>query len=163
MVDADRIFPGQQLIVPDTGSTSGGTGDATDKAGPVADASTYMMRSGDTIKRIASHFGVNLRDLVAANPQVANPDVIRPGQVIYIPAGGSARATSEVTLPITYGLALWLAVAKREMDTGVDEIGATPAIPGSSNTTEPPPSGHPLPNRTRLPGIPACWHSHQEG
>ncbi|HUW65727.1 MAG TPA: LysM domain-containing protein [Spirochaetia bacterium] len=49
---------------------------------------TYMVQPGDTMSGIASMFGVSLAALVAANPQIANPDLIYPGQVINIPGGG---------------------------------------------------------------------------
>ena len=57
---------------------------------------------------------------MAANPQVDEPDVIRPGQLLHLPGG--ARRTDDPTPVARHGLAPWLAVAKREMDTGVDEI-----------------------------------------
>ncbi len=43
---------------------------------------------GDTLYSIARRHGVSLQRLVAANPQVANPNRIYPGQTIVIPADG---------------------------------------------------------------------------
>ena len=40
---------------------------------------------GDTLFEIAQRFGVSLQALIAANPQITNPDLIFPGQVICIP------------------------------------------------------------------------------
>jgi peptidoglycan endopeptidase LytE len=47
---------------------------------------TYVVQSGDTLAKIARRFGVSLRSLIAANPQIANPSVIYVGQVINLPA-----------------------------------------------------------------------------
>jgi nucleoid-associated protein YgaU len=46
----------------------------------------YVVRSGDTLSGIARRFGVSLSHLEAANPQIINPDLIFPRQVIYIPS-----------------------------------------------------------------------------
>lgn len=45
----------------------------------------YTVRPGDTLWEIAHRFGLSLQELVAANPQIENPDLIRPGDVIRIP------------------------------------------------------------------------------
>jgi LysM repeat protein len=44
-----------------------------------------VVQSGDTLSGIASRFGVTLGALEAANPQITNPDLIFPGQVVVIP------------------------------------------------------------------------------
>ena len=48
----------------------------------------YTVKSGDTLWDIARAHGVSLQSLIAANPQIANPDLIYPGQKINIPGGG---------------------------------------------------------------------------
>jgi LysM repeat protein len=48
-------------------------------------AATYVVQQGDTLSGIAQSFGISLADLEAANPQITNPDLIFPGQVINIP------------------------------------------------------------------------------
>ena len=48
-------------------------------------AATYTVRPGDTLSEIAERFGVSLDALIAANPQITDPDRIFPGQVIVIP------------------------------------------------------------------------------
>ncbi|HHU75395.1 MAG TPA: DUF3794 domain-containing protein, partial [Firmicutes bacterium] len=47
----------------------------------------YIVKEGDTLFFIAKRFGVALDALIAANPQIKNPDLIFPGDVIYIPQG----------------------------------------------------------------------------
>lgn len=64
---------------PTGGGTGGGTGAAT----------TYTVKSGDTMSQIAVNWGITLQALEDANPQVTNPDVISVGQVLNIPAGNN--------------------------------------------------------------------------
>jgi tyrosinase len=45
-----------------------------------------VVQSGDTLTGIANRFGVSLAALEAANPQIADPDRIFPGQIITISA-----------------------------------------------------------------------------
>jgi len=51
---------------------------------------TYTIRQGDTMTSIARNHGITLEALVAANPQISNPDLIIPGHVIRIPGAGTA-------------------------------------------------------------------------
>lgn len=56
-------------------------------------AAEYTVASGDTLSQIAHKLGVALRELLAANPQVRDPDVIRSGQQLNVPgAAGQASA-----------------------------------------------------------------------
>ena len=45
----------------------------------------YTVMPGDTMYMIAARYGITLNELVQANPQISNPDLIYPGQVIEIP------------------------------------------------------------------------------
>ena len=46
---------------------------------------TYVVRKGDTLWGIAGRYGVALADLIAANPQIKNPNLIYPGETVVIP------------------------------------------------------------------------------
>ncbi|MBR3641323.1 MAG: SafA/ExsA family spore coat assembly protein [Oscillibacter sp.] len=46
---------------------------------------TYVVRKGDTLWAIAKRYGVTLSDLIAANPQIKNPNLIYPGNEVKIP------------------------------------------------------------------------------
>lgn len=46
---------------------------------------TYIVQKGDTLSGIAKRFGVKLSDLIKANPQIKDPDLIHPGEAIKIP------------------------------------------------------------------------------
>jgi LysM repeat protein len=53
----------------------------------------YTVQGGDTLAKIAARYGVKLADLIAAN-SLANPSLIKPGQKINIPDGGSTSESS---------------------------------------------------------------------
>lgn len=48
-------------------------------------APVHVVVAGDTLGAIAARHGVRLADLIAANPQIVNPDLIHPGDVITLP------------------------------------------------------------------------------
>ncbi len=48
--------------------------------------STYTVVSGDTMYKIATRLGVTLDELIRANPQVSNPNIIQIGQVLNVPS-----------------------------------------------------------------------------
>jgi len=73
--DPNLIFPGQELCIP-----------AADGQPPACTGFFYTVQPGDTMFIIARRFGVSLNALIAANPQIPDPNVIFPGQRICIPA-----------------------------------------------------------------------------
>ena len=52
---------------------------------PVAEAITYIIKSGDTISGLAAKFKTTKEAILAANPQITNPDFIRIGDTLTIP------------------------------------------------------------------------------
>jgi hypothetical protein len=50
---------------------------------------TYEVKPGDTLSKIAQHFGIGLSDLLKANQQITNPNLIVVGQKINIPSSGA--------------------------------------------------------------------------
>jgi len=56
----------------------------------------YTVRRGDTLSSIAQAHGVSLRELIAANPQIKNPDRIYPGQQITIREAGQVANDTPV-------------------------------------------------------------------
>lgn len=100
---------GQNIFIPDGSSTS-----------------TYTVVSGDTMYKIANRFNVTLEQLINANPQIANPNIIQIGQIINIPNGkrsievngyAIANISSEVlncTLPYLTYLSLFSYQARED-------------------------------------------------
>ena len=53
-------------------------------------ATAHTVVSGDSMWKIAVKYQVGLSEIKAANPQISNPDLIYPGQVLTIPTTDSS-------------------------------------------------------------------------
>jgi len=60
-----------------------------------AAASTYTVVSGDSLWKIAVKNQVGVSELISANPQLKNPNLIYPGDVLQIPSTNSSVRTYE--------------------------------------------------------------------
>ncbi|MDQ7793563.1 MAG: LysM peptidoglycan-binding domain-containing protein [bacterium] len=78
LADPVRLFPGQVLYVPTV----------ADPPPPPVQAILYVVGPGDTLEVIAGRFGVTVGDLRAANPQIADPELIFPGEFVVVPVAG---------------------------------------------------------------------------
>ncbi len=126
---------------PQAGTAATGSAGSTKTTGtPFGQAgSSVTVKSGNTLSGIAATAGVKLADVIKANPQISNPNLIRPGQVIKIPssalyrakggivpnyftAGGFARGTDTVPAMLTPGE---FVMSKYAVDSyGVDRMKA---------------------------------------
>lgn len=91
------VYAGQVLYMP-SGSSSSPVQYPTPYYQPQT-SGTYVVQWGDTMGNIAARQGVALSDLLAVNPQIWDPSLIYPGQVINLPAMGS----SPLTMTFPYG------------------------------------------------------------
>lgn len=71
----------QKTVTATKGAQTAGTA-ATEDPGAGVD---YTVKKGDTLSAIAKKYGITLQELLAANPQIKNPNLIKVGQVIKIP------------------------------------------------------------------------------
>ncbi|WP_308638508.1 CAP domain-containing protein [Paenibacillus silvisoli] len=64
-----------------------GSGAALQKAeaATVNTSVAYKVTASDTMYKIAAKYGVSLSTLIAANPSIANPNVIWPGMTVKVP------------------------------------------------------------------------------
>lgn len=85
ITNPNLIFPGQLICVPTLPSQV-----PPPPPPPCQNGVLYMVAPGDTLFLIAQQFGVNLQALIAANPQIPNPNLIFPGQLICVPTRASA-------------------------------------------------------------------------
>ena len=58
-------------------------------------ATTHTVVRGDSMWKIAVNYQVGLSEIKAANPQISNPDLIYPGQVLTIPTTDSSVLSYE--------------------------------------------------------------------
>ena len=76
-------FGGLKAVdVSDTYSQDSGVADT---GAATKEQAVYMVRKGDTLWGIAKRYGVALTALIAANPQIKNPNLIYPGDRVNIP------------------------------------------------------------------------------
>ena len=61
----------------------------------VSAATTHTVVSGDTMWKLAVRYEVGLSEIKAANPHIANPDLIYPGQVLTIPSDDNEAKSFE--------------------------------------------------------------------
>lgn len=83
----------------DNGDDNGGNSSGND--GSVAAADTvvkYTVVKGDTLSRIAKKHGISLSQLLAWNPQIKNPNLIYPGQIIAL---GVIQAVGVAVPPVS--------------------------------------------------------------
>ncbi|MFL5321283.1 MAG: LysM peptidoglycan-binding domain-containing protein [Myxococcaceae bacterium] len=62
--------------------------------------SIHTVKSGECLWNIARRNGVSLQALIAANPQIKNPDLIHPGESVKVPGdSGGTASTGGSTAP----------------------------------------------------------------
>jgi LysM repeat protein len=66
---SDSLKPGEEIVLP----------------------SHMIVKRGNTLSKIADKLTIPLADLIAANPQIKNPDLIYPGDKINIPSKTPAK------------------------------------------------------------------------
>jgi cell wall-associated NlpC family hydrolase len=84
------VRAGQQLTIPSKGSAGSTHAESPETVESVAKR-TYVVRRGDTLAEIARHFGVTVRALAGENA-IPNPNLIRAGRTLRIPASGEPVA-----------------------------------------------------------------------
>lgn len=60
-----------------------------------AAALSHTVAKGDTMWKIAARYQVGTSEMIAANPQVINPDLIYPGQILTVPEKDAAVTAFE--------------------------------------------------------------------
>lgn len=72
VTDPYLIYPGQLLVIPSI---------------PIARPPVlYLVSPGDVLFRIAQRFSTHVDLLAGINPEISNPDLIYPGQQVFVPA-----------------------------------------------------------------------------
>jgi spore coat assembly protein SafA len=70
---------------------------------PVAGVIEYVVQPGDTMFLIAQRYGISLDALIRANPQIRNPEMIFPGEVVHIPTTHKPHMTPPDPTPVSPG------------------------------------------------------------
>lgn len=61
----------------------------------------YTVRPGDTLWKISVRYQIGLSEIIAANPQFKNPDLIYPGQRVNIPTIGATKSIESQVIQLT--------------------------------------------------------------
>jgi len=67
----------------------------------------HVVKEGETLWGIAQKYGVSLDELIKANPQIQNPDVIHPGMKVKIPASAEPKPELIHQHKVKQGDTLW--------------------------------------------------------
>jgi LysM repeat protein len=93
------IFPGQVIILSESGaaapSAAAGSGDAGGAIDAGSSGGSHTVSDGDTVSAVAEAAGVSMHAVLAANGLDASA-VIHPGQVLVIPTAATASVSSTV-------------------------------------------------------------------
>lgn len=101
-VDAARLKVGQKLVVPATASNAAGSATgASGSTGTTSGQQIYIVKSGDTLSKIAKHFGTTIKAVESENGLSSTR--IKVGQKLKIPAKPetAAPATPPPSAPIS--------------------------------------------------------------
>jgi len=82
-INADEVQAGQQIKIPQTGTTV---------APQPGESVEYVVQAGDDLNLIATKFGVSVEAIVQANG-LSNPDFIYVGQKLVISSSGGTTST----------------------------------------------------------------------
>ena len=94
---------------------------------------TYVVQPGDWMAKIARACGVSYSALLAANPQIATPWLIYPGQVLAIPGGIPNTGSPSLSISPTSGAAGTTVSASGAGFTANSVVRIGAAYSGSSN------------------------------
>ena len=97
--------PGSSTIPSDSnaGKASNISNGGDGSRGTRATGGEHTVRRGDTLWDIARQNGVTLQALIAANPQIANPNLINPGQTVHLPGGRPGGSVAPGAAPASVG------------------------------------------------------------
>lgn len=90
-LSGDNIYAGQSLKLSGSSASSGESSGSTSAS--TSSASSYKVKSGDTLSGIASRNGLSLQQLLNANG-MESTDIIRAGQTLKLGGSGSSSTST---------------------------------------------------------------------
>lgn len=115
---SDTCITAGELPAPPAGATANPPAAATTTGAPTANSAAaatattatsaalpaggleYVVQAGDTLSLIAGRYGLDWRQLAAAN-QLSNPNIIEVGQVLRLPGAQNTAASPAATVVVT--------------------------------------------------------------
>jgi murein DD-endopeptidase MepM/ murein hydrolase activator NlpD len=98
---------------------------------------TTTVKKGDTLTAIAKKAGISLSALLKLNPQIKNPNLINPGQVITVSKATPTSSNAALFGPNDAQNEARLIAEQKAMATPspVVPVAATPTVPGTGTVT----------------------------
>lgn len=136
-LSSDTIYPGQVLQLTKSSETSNvtkpsnGVSDVNTvkPAQPQAGSTTYTVKAGDTLSKIASQFGMTVNQLISANQ--LNSDTIYIGQSLVTKNSTSASESQQVADPSSdvtnQQVSALIDIAKKQIGTPYSWAGSSPS------------------------------------
>ncbi|MFK7887950.1 MAG: peptidoglycan-binding protein [Gammaproteobacteria bacterium] len=126
-----------------TSSSSDGLQSGFSDASSELRAPTYEVEQGDTISSIASRHGVEVADLMAANPDITNPNVIYVGDTVVLPTAGQYTVQSGdnlASIAARFDSSVEAIISANQIDNpNLIYVGDVLSIPGTTGTVAPAP------------------------
>jgi LysM repeat protein len=110
----------------------------------------YLVQPGDTLSGIAASHGVSLAAVEAANPHLADPNLIYAGQTVDLPEGSSAKPASSAT----QGSA---AAASASKSTSAQSYQSPSSIASATTQASSTASGYSSSSLSDIPGVPQSF------
>lgn len=105
--DPDRIYAGDTINLPGSGSTSGsssGSSSGSTSGSSSGSSGSYTVQSGDTLSEIAQDNNTTVDALMDANPDIDDPDTIYAGDSLNVPGSSDSSSGSGGGKPILLDL-----------------------------------------------------------
>jgi hypothetical protein len=106
----------------------------------------YLVQPGDTLSGVAASHGVSLAAVEAANPQLANPNLIYAGQTVQIPEGSSAAQSYTAPSSGSQGTAVQQSAPSYSSPSSIASATTSTSSGGSS--------GYSSSSLSDIPGVP---------
>ncbi|AVF27489.1 peptidoglycan-binding LysM [Paenibacillus larvae subsp. larvae] len=97
IADPNKIDVGMKVKIPSAPAPA-------ELSEPSHYAHKHIVKQGDTLWKLSKAWGIPLKALIDANPQLKNPNILLTGQTVYIPKpGGEGEEGKKNTAPIPHG------------------------------------------------------------
>ncbi|WP_432409698.1 SafA/ExsA family spore coat assembly protein [Wukongibacter sp. M2B1] len=74
---------------------------SADAAQAQNDTDVYIVKKGDSLWKIAVRYQVGISEIIAANPQFKNPNLIYPGNKVYVPLFSTVKSIEQEVIRLT--------------------------------------------------------------
>ncbi|MFB5763422.1 LysM peptidoglycan-binding domain-containing protein [Paenibacillus medicaginis] len=85
ITNRDEVMAGTKIKIPSPAS-------AAMPAPPMAVAYQHKVKQGDTLWKLGKAWGIPLKDMIDANPQLKNPNALMTGEIVNIPKAEGTQA-----------------------------------------------------------------------